>query len=553
MSKKRALFEDDEGEEDTAPKRLEINESYAKSYDERKAKELLSNKKAYSLFAQGEDLDEDGEAASSEDEFAEDLTPDLDNQIAQTIALIRSKDPKIYRKDFEPFKNVIPEKPKPATKEKKPVLYQDLIREKVKRGEAVDEDSESEGEGDNSPSYFEQQEKLKREFQLAAGEDANDDDDDDEGFVLKMKPSSHDLPPPISKTEEDFLFKYLSDRNQWSTQSAAAPVKRMEEDEDDEEEEERAEEFEQQFLFRHLDPSSSEIVSHGRKIEGSLRRKENTRKAKRDEAEQRKHQLADSKREELKRLKNLKRKMIEKELIEAFGQPTKSGAQVLDKFGMDDLEGDFDPATWDSKMSQVFDDQYYKEEDEAFAQELEQEEEGDEGGVIEEEGDVADDQEQEEEAYEEEPVRPLTKHELKQMVEERLAKEEEENEEAEPEFKFHYRQVEPNDYGIDETEVLQATNQELNAFVSLKRMAPFADKEWLASAQHRKKFRDRLKQRRQEAAQATSKKEKERLRVAKNRFEKSKQATLLTTTTTEVGIKKKPAAMSSARLKSFVN
>ncbi|KAH9246570.1 hypothetical protein BASA81_015835 [Batrachochytrium salamandrivorans] len=534
MSKKRALFEDDDEEEDNvgaAPKRLEINESYAKSYEERKTRELLSNKKAYSLFAQGEDLDEDGEEASSEDEFAEDLTPDLDNQISQTIALIRSKDPKIYRKDFEPFKNVIPEKPKPATKEKKPMLYQDLIREKLKRGEAVDEDSESEEEGDRegkSPSYFEQQEKLKREFQLAAGED--DDEEEDQGF-----------------TEEDFLFKYLSDRNQWTTQ--AAPVKLMEEDE--EEEEERAEEFEQQFLFRHLDPSSSEIVSHGRKIEGSLRRKENTRKAKRDEAEERKRQLADSKREELKRLKNLKRKMIEKELIEAFGQPSKSNVQVLDKFGMDDLEGDFDPATWDSKMNQVFNDEYYKEEDEAFAHELEQEEDG--GGVIEGEGEEEDGGEAIEEYEEEEPVRPLTKQELKQMVEDRLAKEEEEEDE-EPEFKFHYRQVEPNDYGIDETEVLQATNQELNAFVSLKRMAPFADKEWLASAQHRKKFRDKLKQRKQEAAQTTSKKEKERLRVAKNRFEKSQQATLLSSVVEQqTVVAKKPATMSSARLKSFVD
>lgn len=110
-------------------------------------------------------------------------------------------------------------------------------------------------------------------------------------------------------------------------------------------------------------------------------------------------------------------------------------------------------------------------------------------------------------------------------------------------FKFRYRSVEPNDYGLDAGEILAATNQELNAFVSLKRMAPYADREWHASAQHRKRFRERLVARRKEAATTLSKAEIKKRKIGKNRFDKAAAASAVTVA--------KPAGMSSSRLKSF--
>lgn len=125
MGKNKALF-DEEEEEET----IQINEDFAKKYDERKTKEMLKNKTSYSLFQN----EAEGSDESSEDEHAEELTPELDNQIQATLEMIRNKDPRIYDPNFTPFSSTSSTKKGDKPKESKPVHYQDLLVKRAKSG-----------------------------------------------------------------------------------------------------------------------------------------------------------------------------------------------------------------------------------------------------------------------------------------------------------------------------------------------------------------------------------------------------------------------------------
>ena len=72
---------------------------------------------------------------------------------------------------------------------------------------------------------------------------------------------------------------------------------------------------------------------------------------------ERKEQERETKREELKRLKNLKKKeILEKlnKLAVITGNPVESLGVTLD-----DIEEDFDPEEYDAKMTSLFSDKYY--------------------------------------------------------------------------------------------------------------------------------------------------------------------------------------------------
>lgn len=119
-----------------------------------------------------------------------------------------------------------------------------------------------------------------------------------------------------------------------------------------------------------------------------MRRKDNSRKAKREEQADKKRIAEEQKRAELKRLKNLRRKIIEKELLDAFSKSGTGDAEAItSKFGVEDLEEDFDLDKWDAKMKQVFDDDYYNQKDEEIEKEREHEEaEPEEEELVEGEG-----------------------------------------------------------------------------------------------------------------------------------------------------------------------
>jgi protein KRI1 len=137
---------------------------------------------------------------------------------------------------------------------------------------------------------------------------------------------------------------------------------------------EESERFEKKYNFRFEEleatagPGSSysavAVTTHARNIDGSVRRKDSRRSEQRKKKIDRKEEEKVQKMEELKRLKNLKKKEIWdklKKVQEISG--CKSEDKIAGLIEGVDLEGDFDPEKWDSKMTEVFDDEYYGDVD----------------------------------------------------------------------------------------------------------------------------------------------------------------------------------------------
>ncbi|MEW5312524.1 MAG: hypothetical protein WDW38_004154 [Sanguina aurantia] len=135
------------------------------------------------------------------------------------------------------------------------------------------------------------------------------------------------------------------------------------EGEEDEEEKhlQHADRFEAAYNFRYEEPGSAATDER--------RKKRRAEKALRQADEEGKS------REELKRMKNVKKEEISSRLRQLQGI---AGKAAPDFSKMDDiLDGDFDPDAWDKKMAAAFDDDYYDAEDDLAG--LMGDEEGEDG------------------------------------------------------------------------------------------------------------------------------------------------------------------------------
>ena len=124
---------------------------------------------------------------------------------------------------------------------------------------------------------------------------------------------------------------------------------------EDEKNIERQEEFEYKYNFRFEEPDQEFIKRYPRTLENSIRKKDTRRSEKRAILKVRKDEEKLRKKEELKRLKALKRKEIE-EKLDKLKEITGNDDIGLN---IDDLEDDFDPNEYDQKMQKMFNDEYY--------------------------------------------------------------------------------------------------------------------------------------------------------------------------------------------------
>ncbi|KZO90589.1 Krr1-domain-containing protein [Calocera viscosa TUFC12733] len=180
--------------------------------------------------------------------------------------------------------------------------------------------------------------------------------------------------------DEDFLMNYILNRG-WVDQSqlrnptfeevATHPhgepsgshsVERNEElAEDDSDFEDITDKFESSYNFRFEEPNAAVIATHPRNLQSTVRRQDDHRKQQREKRKTRKEDEKLVKEEELKRLKALKRKEIQDKL-KMLGLV--SGKQEIRSDQLD-LEGDFDPDAHDSQMRGIFDEEeYYAQADE---------------------------------------------------------------------------------------------------------------------------------------------------------------------------------------------
>lgn len=403
------MFDDSDGEEVT----LTINEKFADKYEKRKQNEELTKlkekygdldesklqkaverKKQYSKDINDEtifDSDEDESTSEEEDEYGELITPEVDAQIMKTILKVKAHDKDIYDSEKKFFSEQEMEKARQLWKEKqekqkaeKPMHLKDYHR-KVLLGEIKDD----EGEEKKEKTFVEEQNDLKKEF---IDEANNIDEDEDMGSFFTVKKKTKEEEEQEEEDYKTFLLENMADADnpnalqEWKTYKDNPNVDKNEaflmdyilnrgwiekdkkknafsldngELSDDEEEIEKADRFESQYNFRFEEEGGTQLITHSRNIEDSMRRKNNARKQKRENVKQRKLEEKKRREEELKRLKNLKKQ----EIINKLKQIQEITGNNNVGFDDIDLEGDFDPEKYDKKMEDVFNDDYYNDED----------------------------------------------------------------------------------------------------------------------------------------------------------------------------------------------
>ncbi|KAI5475361.1 KRR1 interacting protein 1 [Pseudohyphozyma bogoriensis] len=292
-------------------------------------------------------------------------------------------------------------------------------------------------------------------------------------------------------------------------------------DSEDSEFEEVAEEFEHKYNFRFEEAEGATLTTHSRDMGKSVRKATTAvtaRQRQRELAKERKEEEKAERREEVRRLKALKRKEVEEKLlkiVEAAGEGT---------MGIDgiDLEGDWDPEEHDRKMAEVYGQDYEGADDADFKPTWD-----DDIDISDLIGDGDEDGSRGDEAFDPSEVQGKKKKKDKKGKRKRdeegfpselmeaakrtgNAQQQAELEKLEDEYygldhedkvgdvntRFNYAKVAPSAYSLTPVEILMATDAELNAYMSLRKMAPYRQgEEKPRSKKKLKEFRDALKNR----------------------------------------------------------
>ena len=516
---------------------------------------------------------------------------------------MRNKDDSIYKKDTKFFKEMqtaSSDSEGDVAKKRKPKTYKDMVREeileKMEKGEDAGSDRDDEKVGDILRSrqnndkmekleYDEEQKKLRAEF-MKGDSDSNDEDDDwlvkkkgnnvPDGEVEKERlneiealartseSNGLNLKDPKGEVEDGdkFLLDFIKnkrwvDQHEFSDNEVEAPTKpRIIDNEDDDndsdaslEDIERTDAFESKYNFRFEEANENSgaalsVVGYSRSsLSDTIRRKDESRKLKREQRKYRKASERKTKEERLKRLKNAKKDELEgriKQIKSVLGE--QSGAAPVEGIGDDPaideemvaklMEGDFDPDKFEELMSKMYSDDFYEKEEKEWKTDLDVKQslknaEAEVDGIVlndEGEGDVYDDaggemeddgKYDENEGYdmEEDGVTNAEQEsgldkKLKERMLDELYKLDYEDIIGDMPTRFKYRKVEANRYGLRPEEILFSRDTSLKQFVSLKRMAPYIeDGEYVPGSKKRRHFREMSKAEIESEVQKSSKKE----------------------------------------------
>ncbi|CBZ55708.1 hypothetical protein NCLIV_061330 [Neospora caninum Liverpool] len=369
--------------------RIAINKAYAEAYEVRKRREMLRKNKELL-----DDSDET-ESSSEEDEDGDLLSEKVESKILDTLARIRNKDPSVYDKNYRFFGDDDFEDDLGADANKdsgKKTTYKDLVRQTLEERGATafvdEEDALSVKKTESqAPSYHDELAALKKAF-VAAAEGVDED-----GAFLQKKEKTED---ELAQEEKDYK-KFLSSKKgkeqadmttvlnrYWAPDENLDPDERFLRDyilnqgwrEDrvvlqdeqtnqkfDEEEDElnidQTDAFEAAYNFRFEEEGGSAIQGHARRVEGSVRQKNDKRRRQREAKKARLAEEKAQREEELRRLKALKKQEI-LERIQKIQEMT--GHQELDVSAID-LDADFDPESHDKEMATMLGDDYEQGEE----------------------------------------------------------------------------------------------------------------------------------------------------------------------------------------------
>ncbi|KAK6132020.1 hypothetical protein DH2020_034246 [Rehmannia glutinosa] len=484
------LFDGDGDTSDDDVSKIEINHEFAKRYEHNKKREELQRYEELKKQGQVGSSGSDSEGSSSEEEELVKPSKKTDSKFFDALLKVKKQDPVLKNKDAKLFnsdsegdddsENASEKK----EKKKKPMYLKDVVsKHLIEAGpefddEETEEDEDDDGNKEKVKSYSEEQEELRREFLKAVNEE---EENDMEGDFLKLKSNeSKDEDEEDEGEIEDKLDEYFGEdekldentmflkdyfRNRMWIDDGRSKNMGDEEIEfsEDEEEIERQEDYERDFNFRFEENAGDRVLGHSRKVEGSVRKKENARKSQRERKEERMVQAEFERKEELKRLKNLKKKEINEKLekIREVAGIGKDESVFLDE---DDLEEEFDPEAYDKKMKEAFARQRILKDKLSVENENEIGEDGDDG------------------PKEGKRKRKRKTSEVEKAVREELMEEyyklDYEDTIGDLKTRFKYKPVKAKRFGLSPEEILKMDDKELNQYVSLKKIAPYREKEW---------------------------------------------------------------------------
>ncbi|CAK7355878.1 unnamed protein product [Dovyalis caffra] len=533
------LFDDDGDANNDDVSRIEIDKEFAKRYEHNKKREALQKYEELQKKGLIDESDSELESESSDEEEDETDIKKKDINFFENLLKVKNRDPslysnmKLFASDSETDSSNKEEQIKGGNekdKKKKPMYLKDVMaKHLIEEGpEFVEERSIKKEE----KSYNEEQEELRKAF-LDAVEDGEEGEEDE---FLKVKERKNEEVSGDGNADDDVEFeKKLGDyfggeeeldegsmflRNffknkMWLGKDEKGGVGEDEVDEllRDEEEVQMQEKYEESYNFRYEESVGDRVLGHSRKVEGSVRKNDNSRKEQRKNKEERMKIAEMERKEELKHLKNLKKKEMKEKMKKVMEV---AGFKDDNDFPLD-LEDEFDPDEYDKMMTKAFDEKYYdaeevepgfgSDDDEMEKPDFDKEDEllglrkdwnmvdsGD--GFLaarerslklkQQNGDDYSEKEEEEEEEEEEKEESKRKRKRKmslvQKVKEEMLEEyyklDYEGTIGDLKTRFNYAKVNRNRFGLKTEEILDMDDKELNKYVSIKKLAPYRDNEW---------------------------------------------------------------------------
>ncbi|KNA21345.1 hypothetical protein SOVF_044240 [Spinacia oleracea] len=528
--------------------KIEVDEEFAKRYEHNKKREDLQKLEELKKKGLAHDSGSDSESETESDSEVDDEVKATkgSKELIDALMKIRNKDPILKDQNAKLFKSSSDDEDgvegERRERKKKPKYLKDVIAQQlIEGGPEFGDDEEERGVG-KVKSYVEEQEDLRKEVLNAIAEEEGEDEggeflrekegDEDEGEGEDNEEVKKKLDVYFGDDEnldEKNLFLKKFFKNKLWIDKEKGENKLIEDDvagfSDDEEAIEKQEEYERGFNFRFEENASDRVLGHSRFVDGSVRKETNARKNQRERKKERLAQAEIERQEEVKRLKNLKRKEIHEKLKKIKEVAGIDKDTPLDE---DDLEEDFEPEKFDKKMKAVFGDKYYEEEDvdPVFGSESESDLEKpdfnkeDELLGLPEDWDVTKssdgflaererlkskmmnesegDQVQEGEGDDDEQLddgkkkRKRKKSALDKELEEELYKLDYEDSIGDLKTRFKYREVKPAKYGLTSAHILMLDEQELNQYVSLKKLATYREKDWKVPQPQKKMFFEQL-------------------------------------------------------------
>ncbi|KAH9639028.1 hypothetical protein HF086_003559 [Spodoptera exigua] len=340
---KPTLFDDDSDEEVA----LKTENEYAKKYDKwREKEELHKLEQKYGTKA----LNSDGSASSdSEDESDSppEVTEEMETQFLKTLALLKTKDPRIYDPKFKFFED---------NQKKEPGIYHNDDDDDDGNIFSVEKKAEIAEDKKKERKTSETKEGKLKEYLTGQAEHLDDEVEKD---LAPLKALWSD---PKLNEGEAFLRDYILNKRYLEEGDVGEAEDKIRDDEELEADEARVEEqgkFERAYNFRFEEPDQEYLKRFPRTM-NYIRPKDDRRSKKRQEVRTRKEEEKKRKMEEIARLKALKLKEIQ-EKIAKIKEVT--GNEEL-AFREEDLESEFDPEEHDKRMREIFDEEYYGDADE---------------------------------------------------------------------------------------------------------------------------------------------------------------------------------------------